>query len=100
MKRALLLLQVLALVSVVAFAQPSPATIGTPSTTSKDDPGAARHGFVLPADRTQPVRMPKFDKPPLIDGKLDDEIWQQAAVLKDFYQVQNVVSISTQLLRL
>jgi hypothetical protein len=32
--------------------------------------------------------MPKFDKPPVIDGKLDDEIWKQAVVLKDFYQVQ------------
>jgi hypothetical protein len=32
--------------------------------------------------------MPKFDKPPAIDGKLDDEIWKQAIVLKDFYQVQ------------
>jgi len=32
--------------------------------------------------------MPRFDKPPVIDGKLDDEIWKQAKVLKDFYQVQ------------
>ncbi len=32
--------------------------------------------------------MPKFDKAPVIDGKLDDEIWKQATVLKDFYQVQ------------
>ena len=32
--------------------------------------------------------MPRFDKPPVIDGKLDDEIWKQAITLKDFYQVQ------------
>ena len=32
--------------------------------------------------------MPRFDKAPVIDGKLDDEVWKQAAVLKDFYQVQ------------
>ena len=32
--------------------------------------------------------MPKFDKPPVIDGKLDDEVWKHAIVLKDFYQVQ------------
>src|SRR5207237_10259687 len=31
---------------------------------------------------------PTFAKPPVIDGKLDDEVWKQAAVLKDFYQVQ------------
>ena len=32
--------------------------------------------------------MPRFSKPPVIDGKLDDEVWKQAAVLKDFYQIQ------------
>jgi hypothetical protein len=32
--------------------------------------------------------MPRFDKAPVIDGKLDDEVWKQAIVLKDFYQVQ------------
>ena len=32
--------------------------------------------------------MPLFAKPPLIDGKLDDDVWKNAAVLKDFYQVQ------------
>jgi len=29
----------------------------------------------------------RFDKAPVIDGKLDDEIWKTAAVLKDFYQI-------------
>lgn len=28
-----------------------------------------------------------FAKPPVIDGKLDDEIWKEAVVLKDFYQI-------------
>ncbi len=32
--------------------------------------------------------LPKFDKPPVIDGKLDEEVWQKAVVLKDFYQIQ------------
>jgi hypothetical protein len=32
--------------------------------------------------------LPLFAKPPLIDGKLDDDVWKNAAVLKDFYQVQ------------
>jgi len=27
-----------------------------------------------------------FDKPPVIDGKLNDDAWKQAVVLKDFYQ--------------
>jgi hypothetical protein len=32
--------------------------------------------------------LPLFAKPPVIDGKLDDDVWKNAAVLKDFYQVQ------------
>src|SRR6266576_3730693 len=90
MKNVLLLLIVLALTSVAAFAQPSPSA--TPSSSPKEDASAARHaakpGIVLPPEKAQPVRMPRFDKPPVIDGKLDDEIWKQAKVLKDFYQVQ------------
>ncbi|HKG61799.1 MAG TPA: hypothetical protein VKB05_18730 [Pyrinomonadaceae bacterium] len=39
-------------------------------------------------EKSQPVTIPKFEKPPTIDGKLDEEIWQKAAVLKDFYQIQ------------
>ena len=48
---------------------------------------AARRA-ALPAEKAGPVRLPKFDKAPVIDGKLDDEIWQRAARFKDFYQVQ------------
>jgi hypothetical protein len=92
MKNALLLLIVLALSSAGAFAQPSAAA--TPTSSPKEDtsaakPGtAAKPGLVLPPEKAQPVRMPRFDKAPVIDGKLDDEIWKQATVLKDFYQVQ------------
>jgi hypothetical protein len=35
-----------------------------------------------------PISIPKFDKAPIIDGKLDEEVWQKAAVLKNFYQIQ------------
>ncbi|HEY9402286.1 MAG TPA: sugar-binding protein, partial [Pyrinomonadaceae bacterium] len=31
--------------------------------------------------------MTRFEKKPVIDGKLDDEVWETAAVLKDFYQI-------------
>jgi len=79
---------------MVAFAQPSASTSATPSSTPKDEASAAKTGItgkpglVLPPEKSQPVRMPRFDKPPVIDGKLDDEVWQQAKLLKDFYQVQ------------
>jgi len=86
MKNASLLIAVLALSAIAAMAQPSATS--TPSGSGKDSPAAAKSGLVLPPEKTQPVRMPRFDKAPVIDGKLDDEIWKQAAVLKDFYQVQ------------
>src|SRR5678816_4456663 len=44
--------------------------------------------LVVPLEKSQPITIPKFEKPPTIDGKLDDEVWQKAAVLKDFYQIQ------------
>jgi hypothetical protein len=40
----------------------------------------------LPPEKAQPVTIPRFDAPPVIDGKLDDAIWKKAAVFKDFYQ--------------
>ena len=42
----------------------------------------------LPSEKSNPVRLVRFEKPPTIDGKLDDEVWKTAVVLKDFYQVQ------------
>jgi len=47
-----------------------------------------RAPVVLPPEKASPVKMPRFSKPPVIDGKLDDEVWKEASVLKDFYQVQ------------
>ena len=47
---------------------------------------APGRGTPLPPEKANPVSIPRFDKPPTIDGKLDEEVWQQAAVFKDFYQ--------------
>ena len=41
---------------------------------------------MLPPEKAQPVKMTLFAKPPVIDGKLDDEVWKSASVFKDFYQ--------------
>src|SRR5687768_2370816 len=49
---------------------------------------SAKGSFVLPPEKTKPIVIPRFEKPPAIDGKLDEEVWQKAAVLKDFYQIQ------------
>jgi hypothetical protein len=42
----------------------------------------------IPSDKSQPVRVPRFDQAPVIDGKIDDEAWRQAAVFKDFLQTK------------
>ena len=55
------------------------AQTAVPSTTN---------ALVLPPEKANPVTIPKFDKPPVINGKLDEEVWQKAVVLKDFYQIQ------------
>ena len=88
MKNALLLLVILGLSSMAAFAQPSPGTNAKPSSDAKGNGSPAKAGLAVPPEKAQPLKMPKFDKPPVIDGKLDDEIWKQAIVLKDFHQVQ------------
>ncbi len=38
--------------------------------------------------KREPFVVPKFDVSPVIDGKLDDEIWKSAKVLRDFIQTQ------------
>ncbi|HVS21588.1 MAG TPA: DUF5916 domain-containing protein, partial [Pyrinomonadaceae bacterium] len=88
MKKVPLLLAIVAVRAIVSFGQSAPATITPASSSSKSNGAPAKSGIVLPPEKAQPVRMPRFDKPPVIDGKLDDEVWKHAVVLKDFYQVQ------------
>src|ERR1700674_1560869 len=87
MKKMPLLLIVMALCAIASFAQPAPTTTASPA-ESKAAARPGKSGIVLPPEKAQPVRLPLFDKPPVIDGKLDDDVWKQAVVLKDFYQVQ------------
>src|SRR6185436_19455240 len=69
----------LALLLVLCAALCANAQTSSTSTTA---------AIVVPPEKSQPITIPKFDKPPTIDGKLDEEVWQKAAVLKDFYQIQ------------
>ena len=46
------------------------------------------HDAIAATDKRIPVNIPKFEVSPVIDGKLDDEIWKKAAVFKDFVQIQ------------
>lgn len=43
--------------------------------------------IVLPPEKARPIRVPRFQTPPTIDGRLDDEAWKTAVVLTDFYQI-------------
>ncbi|MDT7543661.1 MAG: hypothetical protein QOE33_3565 [Acidobacteriota bacterium] len=95
MKRTLLLCSMLALTFLHARAQtdgvtkPVAAQAPAPAANSaaRNSATAARNGVpTLPAEKAGPVRVARFDKAPTIDGKLDEEVWKRAAVLKDFYQ--------------
>ena len=45
-------------------------------------------GVVLPPEKAAPVVVARFERAPVIDGKLDEEVWKSAVALKDFYQIQ------------
>jgi hypothetical protein len=81
--------------SQTTTAEPSPATTASSAkstSVSTSTPSGIKTGKLaatsLPPEKSAPVSIVRFDKPPVIDGKLDDEVWSTAAVLKDFYQVQ------------
>src|SRR5215208_2088215 len=48
---------------------------------------AAKTSPAVPPEKSRPVSLTRFEKAPVIDGKLDEEVWKTAAVLKDFYQI-------------
>lgn len=88
MKKLLIILAVVILGAAAAIAQPASTPKASPSASTKPATNGSKSAIVLPPEKTQPLTMPKFAKPPAIDGKLDDEIWKSAIVLKDFYQIQ------------
>ncbi len=56
--------------------------------TEGDETPVKKGKIAIPTEKANPVKVAKFDKPPTIDGKLDDEIWKQATVFKEFVQIQ------------
>ena len=50
-------------------------------------PGIPQEAQNLSKTIREPVTIPKLSKAPVIDGKLDDEAWNQAAILKEMIQV-------------
>lgn len=76
---------------VAASPEPTKTALETPAAspaTPVAPAGPAAKGAVtLPPEKANPVMIPKFEKPPTIDGVLNDDVWKSAALLKDFYQI-------------
>jgi hypothetical protein len=62
------------------------------ATSSSAAPGtsAARLAALLTPEKVAPAQLVRFDKPPVIDGKMDEDVWKTAAVFKDFTQFRPV----------
>src|SRR3990170_1282567 len=73
--------------AVTPAATPSSPPSPSSPTSFNPKPLPGGRNVVLPPDKAEPVRLPRFEKAPVIDGNLDDAAWAAAAVLKDFYQV-------------
>ena len=99
MKRLGIAITVLLLFVAPSWAQSSALTSATPAATEKKTveppadsssspakPTTGKPSHILPPEKAQPVKLVQFAKPPVIDGKLDDEVWQAAPQFKDFYQ--------------
>jgi hypothetical protein len=77
------LIFIILLCSLPARAQTAqPSAVRESKATTK----SASSAIVLPPEKARPVVIPRFDHPPVIDGKIDDEVWKTAVILKDFYQ--------------
>lgn len=60
--------------------------ITTPAQSASATKTEIKRSVAVPPEKAKPIVIPRLDTPPTIDGKLDDPVWKQAAVFKDFYQ--------------
>ncbi|MGH9908293.1 MAG: hypothetical protein ACRD8U_22240 [Pyrinomonadaceae bacterium] len=82
---------------------PSPTSAATPEAPAPSSPAsssqpAVKGAVVLPPEIAKPVTVPKFEKPPVIDGKLDDYVLTVTSAKKTvwaFSQPATILSIST-----
>src|ERR1051325_6011545 len=66
----------------------SPSSLEAPDKkSSKKTADTPKRSVAIPPEKAKPIVVPRFATAPVIDGKLDDEVWKQAAVLKNFYQI-------------
>jgi hypothetical protein len=77
----------IALLSTAIFSQ-SLIQPGTPEKKTTDAVSAPPSETTNPryVSKKEPVRIPKFTSPPVIDGVLNDAVWNDAALFGDFLQ--------------
>jgi hypothetical protein len=85
--------------NLTASPSPSPASVNEDKKESKkskknSESSTAANKFNLPPEKLNPVKIPRFETAPVIDGKLDEELWKQAAAFKDFFQTSPGVNIA------
>lgn len=91
MKNQVLVLFLCCICLTAASAQNGPTTAvnsnspaDTKSVSATTAESSTPEGFV--AEKNKPAGLHRFEKAPVIDGILDDEIWKTATVFKDFVQ--------------
>src|SRR4051812_34918947 len=81
----------LLLLSITSFAQVSNNSVGSVTSGSSANAPATtdtiKYGgkVPVPEEKKRAIVIPKATAPIVIDGKLDEEAWKNAAVFKDFY---------------
>ena len=70
----------------IAVAAQSSSLTDSDKKSDKKTANSPKHTVVVPPEKSKPVVVPRFDKPPVIDGKPDEDVWKQAAIFKNFYQ--------------
>ncbi len=85
----------LAIIFFTTYVQAQPLNANVSADTGNKKQGSTETSKLnLPPEKAKPVDIPLITAPPVIDGKLDDEIWKTAAVFKDFYQTSPGVNIA------
>ena len=66
----------------------TPLPAGEPENSISSPAAGTAPRSVAYAAKTAPVRIPRFESAPAIDGRLDDGVWSKAAIFGDFVQTQ------------
>jgi hypothetical protein len=64
----------------------SPTPPSTPPVVGSVVANASR--VATPKSKSENISLVRFEKPPVIDGHLEDDAWRQAAIFRDFQQVE------------